>query len=137
MGALCTGVELQIFVLLSTVKRTWGLSVMCVIFLSDFNQIWGGGVSTGFHTSPHIKYHENSFSETRGDTCRDRVRQTDMTKLMGVFFAVYANAPAINGCMKGKLRKNVQLCMDLLLTICARTHYARALTEIERGSSRL
>jgi hypothetical protein len=63
-------------------------------FLSDFSQVWI--LSTDFHGSPDIKFHENSSCGSRADTNRRRDGRvggrTGMTKLI-VAFREYVNAP--------------------------------------------
>ena len=59
------------------------LHVKCLVFLSDFKQIWI--FLAYFHKSLHIRFHENLSGGSRALTCGQMDRWTDMTILIGSF----------------------------------------------------
>jgi hypothetical protein len=55
------------FVMLSTIRTYWGLHAKCLMFLSDFNQIWSPSADFRKYP-PYMKFRENWSKGRRADT---------------------------------------------------------------------
>jgi len=72
------------FVMLSTIRTYWGLHAKCLMFLSDFNQIWSPSADFRKYP-PNIKYQISRKMverKTRWYTRIDKDGRTDMKKLL-------------------------------------------------------
>jgi hypothetical protein len=104
-------------------KTYLGFRVRYPIFLPDFNQIWI--FSTDLHKVLSIRFHGNTSSGSRADTCG----QADMTKTIRAFRHC-ANAPklyTVNRWIKATLHRLLSFSYLFLhpavLCLCIQTYY--------------